>query len=139
MEPIRVNETVWVPADGLAFKAVRAGGPGGQNVNKVSSKVELRINIQSICGLGEAALQRLRSALRNRLDADGWWIVVVARSRDQARNLEEAREKVRTALLAALVPPVPRRPTRPTRASQQRRLDGKRRDAQRKRERRGED
>lgn len=133
MEPITVTDTVKVPADALAFKAVRAGGPGGQNVNKVSSKVELRIYLQAVEGLHPEALGRLLHAVRNQLDAEGWWIVVVSRTRDQGRNLEEARERVRQAILKALVPPTPRRATRPTRASQVRRLDSKRRTAERKR------
>ena len=133
MDPIPVSDAIRVPADALAFKAVRAGGPGGQNVNKVSSKVELRINLQVIDGLHPEALGRLLHAVRNQLDAEGWWIVVVSRTRDQGRNLEEARERVRQAILKALVPPTPRRATRPTRASQVRRLDSKRRTAERKR------
>ncbi len=133
MDPIAVTDSIRVPADALAFKAVRAGGPGGQNVNKVSSKVELRINLQAIEGLHPEALGRLLHAVRNQLDAEGWWIVVVSRTRDQGRNLEEARERVRQWILKALVPPTPRRATRPTRASQVRRLDSKRRTAERKR------
>lgn len=136
MDPIAVTSEIRVPVEGIAFKAVRAGGPGGQNVNKVASKVELRINLQVIEGIPEGALLRLRATVRNQLDAEGWWIVVASRTRDQALNLEEARDKVRARILAALVPPKHRRPTRPTRASQERRLDGKRRDAARKRDRR---
>jgi ribosome-associated protein len=141
MDPILVDDSVKVPCEALAFKAVRAGGPGGQNVNKVSSKVELRINIKAIEGIIPAALERLRHAVRNQLDAEGWWIVLASRTRDQGRNLEEAREKVRLAILKAQVPPTPRRATRPTRASQVRRLDGKRRAAEQKRSRKtgGED
>lgn len=133
MDPITVTDQILVPADALAFKAVRAGGPGGQNVNKVSSKVELRVNLEMISGLHPEALARLRHAVRNQLDAEGWWIVVVARSRDQVRNLEAARARVQQAILTAMVPPVPRRATRPTRASQVRRLEAKRRAGDRKR------
>ena len=133
MDPIAVTDQILVPSDALAFKAVRAGGPGGQNVNKVSSKVELRVNLEMIFGLHPEALARLRHAVRNQLDAEGWWIVVVARSRDQVRNLEEARARVQQAILTAMVPPVPRRATRPTRASQVRRLEAKRRAGDRKR------
>jgi ribosome-associated protein len=143
MDAIQIDDSVKVPAEALAFKAVRAGGPGGQNVNKVSSKVELRVDLRAIEGLHPAALERLGHAVRNQLDADGWWIVLASSTRDQGRNLEEAREKVRAAILKAMVPPTPRRPTRPTRASQKRRLEDKRRAGERKRVRgpssRGED
>ncbi len=135
MDAIVIDDAVRVPPEALAFKAVRAGGPGGQNVNKVSSKVELRVDLQAIEGLSAGALERLRQAVRNQLDAEGWWIVLASSTRDQGRNLEEAREKVRAAILKALVPPTPRRPTRPTRASQTRRLEDKRRAAERKRTR----
>ena len=135
MDAIVIDDTITVPSEALTFKAVRAGGPGGQNVNKVSSKVELRINIQAVEGLHPEALERLRHAVRNQLDGDGWWIMLASTTRDQGRNLEEAREKVRAAIRKAMVPPTPRRATKPTRASQTRRLDEKRRMAERKRTR----
>lgn len=126
-----------VHEDEVVFTAIRAQGAGGQNVNKVSSKVELRIDLDRIEGLPEDARLRLRVALRNRLDAEGLWIIVSDRTRDQLKNLEDAREKAIAALRAALVRPVPRHATRPTRGSQERRLDAKRRASETKRARRG--
>lgn len=136
-DPISVSAQVRIPGDAIRFRAVRAGGPGGQNVNKVASKVELRIDLDRIEGVPEDALARLREAQRNRLDAEGLWIVVSDLTRDQLKNLEDAREKAAAAIRRALVRPKVRTATRPTRASKERRLEGKKRDAERKRNRRG--
>lgn len=137
MEGILVTETVRIPGDAIQFRASRSGGAGGQHVNKVSSKVELRIDLTRIEGLSENALHRLRLAVRNRLDAEGLWILVSERSRDQRFNLEDARMKAAEAVRAALVVPKTRVKSRPTKASKERRLEGKKRNAEVKRGRRG--
>lgn len=137
MEGILVTDTVRIPGDAIQFRASRSGGPGGQNVNKVASKVELRMDLTRIEGISEAALARLRHAQRNRLDADGLWIVTSDRSRDQRFNLEDARMKAAEAVRAALVAPKARVKSKPTRASKERRLDSKKRNAEVKRRRRG--
>jgi ribosome-associated protein len=136
-DPIQITSTVRIPGEAIRFKAVRAGGAGGQNVNKVSSKVELRIDLAGIEGLPEDALLRLRAAQRNRLDAEGLWIVVSDRTRDQLKNLEDAREKAAEGIRAALVRPIPRRATKPTKGSKERRLDSKKRTSAIKRGRSG--
>ncbi len=136
-EPIEITTIVRIPGPAIQVKAVRSGGPGGQNVNKVASKIELRIDLSAIEGLDEGARARLNHALRNRLDADGLWLLTSERTRDQLKNLEDAREKAAAAVRLALVPPKPRVKSRPTRASKERRLEGKKRNAEVKKGRRG--
>jgi ribosome-associated protein len=131
-DPIVVASGVRVPAAAIRMSAARASGPGGQNVNKVASKVELRVDPLAIEGLGEAARQRLLSLVRRRLDADGWILVTSQRTRDQPRNLEDAREKVRDLVAAALVEPRRRRKTKPSRASKDRRIAAKKRRGEQK-------
>src|SRR6185295_11754565 len=115
----------WVEENALRMHAVRASGPGGQNVNKVSSKVELRVDLEGVVGLTEPQRRRLRARVAGRLDEEGCLIVVSQLTRSQARNLEDAREKVRVLVEGALAAPRPRIPTKPTRASKTRRLDSK--------------
>jgi ribosome-associated protein len=136
-ESILVSSEVLVPARAIQVKAVRSGGPGGQNVNKVASKVELRVDLDRIEGLDEGARQRLKHAVRNQLDGEGCWIVVSSLTRDQLLNLEDARQKVIRAVENALHVPKHRTPTRPTRGSQVRRVEAKRRTAQIKQGRKG--
>ena len=133
MPAIVITPAVRVPADAIRWRAVRSSGPGGQHVNKVASKVELRVELARIEGLPADARARLEHMVAGRRDADGLWLVTSQRTRDQSRNLEDAREKVRATLARALVRPRPRRPTRVTAGSREERLRRKKRQAKIKR------
>jgi ribosome-associated protein len=131
-EPLRIDANVVIPLVDLSYAAVRASGPGGQNVNKVASKVELCFDLRGTAALSPIVKARLRALAGKRVDGDGFLHIVSQRTRDQVRNREDARDKLAELIRAALVPPKPRRPTRPTRGSQVRRLEDKRRRSSKK-------
>jgi ribosome-associated protein len=139
MHDIVVTARLTIPASELAIAFARSGGPGGQNVNKVSSKVELRWNPTTSSALTADDRTWLVAQLANRLTNDGTLIVTSTATRDQLKNRDDAMSKLTLIVRSALERPKTRRATRPTRASKRRRVDAKRHRAQIKRNRRGDD
>jgi ribosome-associated protein len=134
---LQVTAAVSIPLEELRFTFDRSPGPGGQNVNKLSTRVEVRLAVGSTASLTQAQRERLQEALGARLTRDGQLVVRSSRYRSQARNRQDCLDKLAAILWLALQPPPPkRRPTRPTAASRRRRLEQKRQDSAQKATRR---
>jgi ribosome-associated protein len=123
MEAI-TTDTFMLPAWLFEVSFSRSSGPGGQNVNKVSSKVHLRFAFEA-SALPAHVKARIRTLGRNQLDADGRLLVVSQKTRDQNQNVEDARDKIVALVTQAFERVTPRRATKPTRGSQMRRLTEK--------------
>jgi ribosome-associated protein len=136
MEGLRVSRTVVIPLGELELRFSRSGGPGGQNVNTRSTRVEVVFDVAGSPSLGPRQRARILSKLAGRLDTEGNLRVVASEERTQAQNRELALGRLRDLLAEALRPdPPPRRPTKPSKGSVERRLAGKRARGRIKRER----
>jgi ribosome-associated protein len=133
---LRIDARVTIPGRDLSWTAVRSSGPGGQNVNKVSTKVVLRFDLRGTSALNEAVKARVRVLGRGRLDADGNIVIASQQTRNRLKNLEDARHRLAELIRAALVEPKRRRATKPSRAVKERRLRDKRHHSEKKRDRR---
>ena len=122
--PIRAGR-VRIPDSDLQIAFIKSGGPGGQNVNKVSSAVQLRFDLEGCLVLEERVKDRLRRLAGRRLTDEGAVLLVARGERSQEQNRRDAETRLAALIEAALVEPKLRRATRPTRASKQRRLEHK--------------
>jgi len=122
-----VSSAIAIPDDEFTWSYARAGGPGGQNVNKVSSKAVLRWNVAASPSLPEAVKSRLIALNRRRITSEGEVLITGQRFRDQERNRQDCLEKLAALIREAATVPKTRRPTKPTRGSHRRRLAEKKR------------
>jgi len=110
----------------------RSGGPGGQNVNKVNTKVTLRVRLDELCGLNEAETKRMRETLSPRVTGDGELVIAADEERSQHTNLQRAYARMEGIIVNAARLPRRRRPTKPSRAAREERLRSKRRMGEKK-------
>ncbi len=126
---IRITDTISLDEDEIEESFVRSSGPGGQNVNKLSTAVQLRFDVRRSRSLPNDVAIRLMKLAGNRLTKDGVLVIIAQNNRTQERNRAEARERLIELIREASVKPVPRRATKPTKASKTKRLEGKKRRA----------
>jgi len=127
---LAISPAITIPDDELIERFVRASGPGGQNVNKVSTAVELRFDAAQSPSLPDEVRARLLARRDRRITGEGVIVISAQRFRTQERNREDARERLAALIQAALFVPKKRIATKPTKGSKERRLTGKRERAQ---------
>jgi ribosome-associated protein len=119
---IRITDRISIEEHELEERFVRASGPGGQNVNKLSTAVQLRFDVRHSPSLNPDVRQRLERMAGRRLTRDGVLVIMAQRHRTQERNRQDALDRLKELIQEASIAPTPRRPTRPTRGSKERRL-----------------
>jgi ribosome-associated protein len=124
---ISVTPTIAIDEREIEENFIRSSGPGGQNVNKLATAVQLRFDVRRSPSLPDGVRERLERLAGKRLTRDGVLIITAQRHRTQERNRQDALDRLLELIREAAIVPVRRRPTRPTMGSRQRRLEGKRR------------
>ena len=127
-----VNDTIAIPEDELSWTFARSGGPGGQNVNKVSSKAVLRWEVARNRSVPAEAIARLLARHPSKATIDGGFLVVSQETRDQSRNKDDCRGKLIDMIRQSLIVPKARKKTKPSYGSKMRRLETKKRNSARK-------
>src|SRR3954471_19086014 len=124
---IRITDQISIDESEIEESFVRSSGPGGQNVNKLSTAVQLRFDVRHSPSFRDDVRARLERLAGKRLTNDGVLVITAQRHRTQERNRDDALNRLVELIREAATPPTPRRPTKPTKASKERRLQGKKR------------
>jgi len=122
---LRINSTVSIRSNEITFDFIRSSGPGGQNVNKVATAVQLRFDMRNSPSISEAVKARLRKIAGKRVSIQGILILDARRHRSQSKNREDALNRLKELIIRSLAEPKPRRKTKPTLASKEKRLRDK--------------
>jgi ribosome-associated protein len=133
---LEINRRISIPLKEFKFTFARSSGPGGQNVNKVNSKVTLHWDVTTSASLPEDVRSRFVAQYPRRINKEGFLVIHSERFRDQGRNVTDCTNKLRDLILTIATPPKKRRPTKPSRGSKLRRLASKREKSQKKQGRR---
>lgn len=132
---LEISQSVVIPDEEFEISFARSGGPGGQNVNKVNSKAIMRWNVVASPSLSFGVRNRFLAKYANRLTAEGSILITSQKTRDQGKNVDDCREKLREMILEVLNPPVIRRATKPSKAAVQRRTESKKLNSSKKQSR----
>ncbi len=136
---LQVNDKISIPLREFSFRYSRSSGPGGQNVNKLNTKVQLRWNVLASEHLPDDVKERFHKKYSRRITGAGELVIFSQRFRDQGRNVGDALNKLREMILSVATAPKKRKPRKVSRRAKQRRLDQKRRQSEKKRRRQGLD